>query len=242
MPPVTPLVSVIVPTYQEAGNIPLLVPRICAAMSAAELPVEIILVDDDSRDGSVEAIAKLREQGLPVTITVRSGERGLSSAVIRGFRQAAGEFLVCMDADLSHPPEKIAELITELRLGRADFVIGSRYVPGAGTDSRWGLLRWLNSKVATLLARPLVRVKDPMSGFFALSRQSFLDADELSPVGYKIGLELLLKTRCKKVVEVPIHFADRAVGQSKLNLSEQLKYLKHLKRLFDYKYGALSRF
>ena len=242
MQPATPVVSVIVPTYKEAGNIPLLVPRICDAMAGAQLPFEIIIVDDNSRDGTKEAVAKLREQGLHVAIEVRVGQRGLSSAVIHGFNHAKGRFFVCMDADLSHPPERIPALVAELQSGRADFAIGSRYLPGASTDAHWGLFRWLNSKVATLMARPLVRVRDPMSGFFALSRESFLSADELSPIGYKIALELLVKTGCSKVVELPIHFADRTVGESKLNLSEQFKYLRHLKRLFDYKYATRAQF
>jgi len=236
-----PAVSVVVPTYREADNIPMLVPRIHQALVGADLPAEIILVDDDSRDGTVEAVAALAARQLPVRLEVRTAERGLSSAVLHGFRQARGEFLVCMDADLSHPPEKIAELIAPLHSGEADFTIGSRYVAGASTDASWGLFRWLNSKVATLLARPLVRVKDPMSGFFALRRDRFEAAAELSPIGYKIGLELLVKTGARKTVEVPIHFADRVAGESKLNLSEQLKYLAHLQRLLHYERRRLSR-
>lgn len=147
-----------------------------------------------------------------------------------------------MDADLSHPPEKVPELIAGLQSGQADFVIGSRYVPGASMDAEWGLFRWLNSKVATLLALPLVRVKDPMSGFFALRRDVFLAAGDLSPIGYKIGLELLVKTGCTEPAEIPIHFANRTIGESKLSVVEQLKYLAHLGRLLDYKRPTASRF
>jgi dolichol-phosphate mannosyltransferase len=147
-----------------------------------------------------------------------------------------------MDADLSHPPEKLPELIAQLQSGAADFAMGSRYVPGGSTEQGWGLGRWLNSKVATLLARPFTTSHDPMSGFFAMKRQQFLQAEALSPIGYKIALELLVKGRCRKLAEIPIHFANRTRGQSKLSLREQWNYLKHVKRLADYKYGKLSHF
>ncbi len=236
------LVSVVVPTYKESENVQHLVPRICNTMKTEGLAVEVIIVDDDSQDGIEQVVAEFRKEQLPVKLEVRVGQRGLSTAVIHGFELAQGEYLVCMDADFSHSPEKIPELISKLQSGEADFVIGSRYVPGSTTDINWGLLRWLNSKAAILLARPLVSVKDPMSGFFALRRTMFLSAEPLSPIGYKIALELLVKSPRKKIVEVPIHFADRKLGKSKLNLAEQLNYIKHLKRLYDYKYDNFSRF
>ena len=236
------LVSVIIPTYKESENIRLLIPRIGDVMKAAGLAVEVIIVDDNSRDGIEQVVAQFTKAQLPVKLEVRMEQRGLSTAVIHGFKLAKGDYLVCMDADFSHPPEKIPELISKLRSGEVDFVIGSRYVPGAATDVDWGLFRWLNSKIAAILARPLVSVKDPMSGFFALRKETFLSTEHLSPIGYKIAMELLVKSSCKKIVEVPIHFADRKFGKSKLNLTEQLNYVKHLKRLYDYKYNTHSRF
>jgi dolichol-phosphate mannosyltransferase len=122
-----------------------------------------------------------------------------------------------------------------------DFVIGSRYVAGGGTDAQWGVLRWINSKIATFLARPFTSVKDPMAGFFCLRRDVYEKAAQLNPVGYKIGLELLVKCGCSVIREIPIYFAERQFGESKLNLSEQIKYLRHLKRLLDFKYGNFSR-
>ena len=240
--PAAVCVSVVVPTYREAENLPELFQRVREAMVAAGISYDIIVVDDNSRDGTEAAAKAAVEAGHPVTLIVRTTERGLSSAVIAGFRAAQGEFIACMDADLSHPPEKLPELVDELRANRAEFVIGSRYVKGAGTDETWGLFRWLNSKVATLLARPFTKVKDPMSGFFALSRQRFAGATALNPVGYKIGLELLVKCGCRRVAEIPIHFADRKRGQSKLSLREQLNYVRHLKRLADYQFGWFSKF
>ncbi len=147
-------VAIIVPTYREAENLRLLVPRIVQALSAATTAYEIIVVDDDSQDGTLAVLAELAGQGCPVRLITRVGERGLSSAVLRGFAEAKGRYLVCMDADLSHPPEALPQLLAAVREPDVDFVIGSRYVPGGSTDETWGVFRWLNSKVATLLARP----------------------------------------------------------------------------------------
>ncbi len=229
------VISIIVPTYREADNIEELVSRIAGAMSALQHEYQVIIVDDDSGDGTAEKVDLLKADGRQVTLITRVDERGLSSAVLRGFRESKGDVLVCMDADLSHPPEAIPKLIECLEDGQTEFVLGSRYVEGASTDEGWGVLRWLNSKVATLLARPFVRVNDPMSGFFAMRRDVFERADELSPIGYKIGLELMVKCGCANIREVPIHFSDRKHGQSKLTLAVQWAFIKHLKRLAVYK-------
>jgi dolichol-phosphate mannosyltransferase len=171
-----------------------------------------------------------------VQLVLRKSDRGLSQAVLEGLRQAKGDVLVCMDADLSHPPEAIPRMLEKLAAG-ADFVIGSRYTDGGSTADDWGFLRWLNSRVATWLARPLTHVSDPMSGFFALRRSTFEAGSAMNPVGYKIGLELVVKCRCERVVEVPIHFADRRFGESKLTIAQQLLYLRHLWRLYTFKFG-----
>ena len=235
------MVSIIVPTYKEVENLSPLIDRINQAMSATGLNWEVVVVDDDSQDGSDQVIAELASRGLPVRLITRVGQRGLSSAVIEGFNCARGERLVCMDADMSHPPESIPALLGCMKREGADFVIGSRYVTGAATDESWGAFRWLNSKVATLLARPFTKAADPMAGFFAMPREVFQRAKALSPIGYKIALELIVKCDCKNIREVPIHFANRKFGTSKLNLREQVNYIKHLKRLADFKYGWFSR-
>jgi len=229
------LVSIVIPTYGEAENLPVLVPRICQATDAAGLEVEVIIVDDNSPDDTRQVCEAL-SRAFPVRLHVREHERGLSSAVLAGMRLARGEIFVVMDADLSHPPEKIGELVAALSEAGADFVIGSRYVAGGKTDENWGLFRWLNSRIATWLARPLTSAGDPMAGFFALRRETFQRAAPLDPIGYKIGLELLVKCGCRRVAEVPIHFADRVHGQSKLSLREQVNYLRHLKRLYEFRY------
>jgi dolichol-phosphate mannosyltransferase len=233
-------VSVIVPTYREAENLPILVPRVAAALADAGVDGEILIVDDNSPDETRRVCAELADK-YPLRLVVRTTNRGLSPAVVAGMQQASGDILLVMDADLSHPPEKIPELIETLQSGQTDFVIGSRYVSGGGTDDEWGWFRWLNSRVATLLAWPLTSARDPMAGFFALRAETFRNAAKLDPIGYKIGLELLVKGGCRHVREVPIQFRDRLHGESKLSLKEQLNYLRHLRRLYLYKLGHAGR-
>jgi dolichol-phosphate mannosyltransferase len=233
-----PELSIIVPTYREVLNIPVLVNRLIELRETSQIDLEVFLMDDDSEDGSAELVQALR---LPwVELVTRTTDRGLSPAVLDGLRRARGDVLLVMDADLSHPPEAIPKMLAELDAG-ADFVVGSRFVKGGTTDDDWGVFRWLNSKVATLLAMPLSRLKDPMSGYFMLRRSTFLNGKDFNPVGYKIGLELLIKCGCKRPVEVPIHFADRQLGDSKLSLKEQLRYLQHVRRLYIYRYFLFAQ-
>ncbi len=231
-------VSVIVPTYREAENMPELLSRLNSLRTARNIDLEVLIMDDNSKDGTAEVIARLGHDW--VKLVTRTENRGLSPAVLDGLRIAKHPVLVVMDADLSHPPEKIPDMILALDSGQ-EFVLGSRYVSGARTDEDWGFFRWLNSRVATLLARPFSNATDPMSGFFALRRSDFLRAKYLNPIGYKIALELIVKCHLENIGEVPIYFADRKLGESKLNLKEQLRYIQHLRRLFIYKFGAWSR-
>ncbi|MBI5865124.1 MAG: polyprenol monophosphomannose synthase [Planctomycetes bacterium] len=224
-----PAVSVIVPTFREAPNLPELVDRIAAALAGAGLSGEIIIVDDDSRDGTQETADRLAAR-YPVQLVVRKAERGLSSAVLCGFESARGATLVVMDADLSHPPEAIPELVRIIVEGRGDFALGSRYVPGGRTED-WTPARWLNSKAATLLARPVTSCRDPMSGFFAIAASRVRRAAELRPLGYKIGLELMVKCGCRRVVEIPIVFRNRRHGESKLTIRQQFLFVRHIFQL-----------
>lgn len=232
-------VSVIVPTYCEAANLPVLIPRIHAALIGGGYSGEIIVVDDNSPDDTRAVCARLA-RNYPARLEVRLTERGLSSAVLHGMHLASGRVLAVMDADLSHPPEKLPELIAALGDNGAIMALGSRYVSGAAIADRWGLFRRLNSGIATLLARPFTATSDPMSGFFAIRNATFAAARGLDPIGYKIGLELLVKCAHGSAQEIPITFEDRLYGQSKLSLKEQLNYLKHLKRLFEFKMGELA--
>ena len=229
-------VSIVAPTFREAENIPILVARVQAAMEEYRADWELILSDDDSDDGTEEIATSLGLQ-LPVRIQVRRDQpRDLSLAVLDGFRLARFDRLVVMDADLSHPPEQIPELLAALD-GGAEMALGSRYAAGGVIDETWRRFRALNSRVSTWLARPLVACADPMSGFFALDRRRLPDLDRLDPIGYKIGLELMVRGRLR-VREVPIRFDDRRQGSSKLNWRQRVAFLRHLLRLYLFRFEA----
>jgi dolichol-phosphate mannosyltransferase len=230
--PCRQMVSIVSPTYNESENIKLLVERISQVMSGREY--EIIVVDDNSSDGTVEA-AKEVSKNYPVKILVRNGKLGLASAILTGFEHAKGNIIGVIDADLQHPPEYLLEFVKAIETGGYDIVFGSRYTNGGGVDG-WTRKRLLTSKVAVLLARPLVKgVKDPMSGFFFLKR-SVIEGIRLNPTGYKLGLEILVKGRYRRLKEVPYTFKRRRNGTSKLNTSEIFSYLRLLKGLYMHKF------
>jgi dolichol-phosphate mannosyltransferase len=229
-----PTITVVVPTYREVENLPHLIDQIAEVRAEHGLDLDLIIMDDASGDGSAELVAARPEPW--VRLIERMTDRGLSAAVLDGLRCARGEVVLCMDADLSHPASAIPLMVSKLKAG-ADFVVGSRYVDGGTTSHDWGFLRWLNSRIATWLARPLTPIRDPMAGFFALRRSTFERGQAFSPVGYKIGLELIVKCGCERVVEVPIHFEDRRFGESKLTFRQQVLYLRHLRRLYMFKHG-----
>ena len=155
-----------------------------------------------------------------------------------GFKIARGDIIGVMDADMSHPPEKIPELLEPILSNKFDYVIGSRYVEGGGTEN-WPFLRKVSSKIAAFAVRGLTDVKDPMAGFFFF-RRGVIDGLRLSPRGFKIGLEILVKSRCKNVTEAPIIFRDRKYGESKLGLSVILKDFLHIARLYLIRYIKLG--
>ena len=228
-----------IPTYNEKDNLEELVGRIGKTCSSAGIEAEIVIVDDNSPDGTgvrAEELAKASR----MKVVHRSGKLGLSSAVLEGFKAASGEVLLVMDADLSHPPEKIPEMFARISSGDAEIVFGSRYVEG-GSVENWPFYRRIISKGATLVARGLTKIKDPMSGFFMLKR-TVIDGVELNPIGYKIGLEILVKGKYSKVAEVPIHFANRKAGKSKLGAGEFLKYLDHATVLYEHKRFWLAKY
>jgi dolichol-phosphate mannosyltransferase len=233
-----PAVSIIVPALNEAENLPLLMPRLKAAMG--QRTYEVIIVDDASRDGTPQVCHELAKT-YPVRLIVRQESKyGLSGAVLHGMSVARGQMLVVMDADLQHPPERVPALLEALETG-ADFALGSRYIQGGSTDDHWTFFRKINSWVATVLARPFAGpVLDPMSGFFALQKSTLDRAERLTPLGYKIALELMCKCRVKSVREVPIHFGLRTKGESKLTLQQQFRYLEHLSRLYDFTFPRAS--
>jgi len=244
-------VSIIVPALNEAANLPELLRRIDSAMTGSGSGsgrggrrYEVLVIDDNSTDGTPGVCAELSRE-YPLALHVRTSPHGgLSGAVLHGMSLARGEILVVMDADLQHPPERLPDLLAPLTVDDPTsplFVLGSRYVPGGSMAEKWGLMRRFNSRVATLLARPFAgRTRDPMSGFFAMRRRTYATGRHLTPLGYKVGLELMCKCRVGAVREVPIHFDVRSHGQSKLTIKEQFRYLEHLSRLYDFHYPHAS--
>lgn len=220
------MVSLIIPTFNEQDNIVPLVERLNKTFTNQEY--EILFVDDNSKDKTVDIISGLSAQ-YPVKALVRKTERGLATAVLLGFKFAKGNIIGVMDADLQHPPEINAALLKAIENG-ADIAIGSRYIKGGGCPN-WGLSRRIISKGALSLAHVFLpstrKVKDPMSGFF-MFRSERIRGVEFSPIGYKILLEMLVIGNFQHAVEVPFIFEDRSSGHSKMKAQQQIDYLKHI--------------
>lgn len=235
--------SIIIPTYMEAENLPKLIERTEEALK--EIDFEIIIVDDNSPDGTADVAERLGMEFGNIRVIRRLGKLGLSSAVMDGLKLARAQLIAVMDADLQHPPEALTRMLEELRKG-CDFVIASRYIKGGGVK---GLSLWRRfiSRGAIILAHvslPKTRhVSDPLSGYFAFNKKVIYGI-KLNPVGYKILLEMLVKGRCGRVCEIPYSFQRRAGGKSKLGLREILLYLKHLYSLAreTREYGRLMSF
>ncbi|RNF23028.1 dolichyl-phosphate beta-D-mannosyltransferase precursor [Trypanosoma conorhini] len=234
--------SIVVPAYKEGGNLDSLTRQVFDALTDAGFAkneVEMLIVDDNSQDGSVEAVKKLQTEGYGVRIDVRTTERGLSSAVIHGISNSKGNFIFVMDADLQHPPKAVPRLFRALESPGVEFVCGTRYGAGVAIDGDWPLHRRFISWGARALARPLTPLSDPMSGFFGLRKDVFQrGVEDLSPIGYKIALELFVKCHVQKYEEVGFNFATRTVGESKLTGKVMVHYLRHLKDLYLYAFGV----
>jgi dolichol-phosphate mannosyltransferase len=229
-----PVVSVVVPTRNEASNVEPLVGRITAALSTT--PFEICFVDD-SDDSTGDLLLALARANPAVRCLIRQGADragGLSTAVVAGLRMARGRYVCVMDADLQHPPELVPALLAEAERG-ADLVIASRYAPGGSHEGLSGSVRRLVSREATVLARMLFKEArqsaDPLSGFF-LCRRALIDGIEFRPVGFKILLELLVCVPEMRVVDVPMTMSARSTGVSKASARQGLLYLRHLWSLF----------
>jgi dolichol-phosphate mannosyltransferase len=222
--------SIVIPTYNEAPNIRILLQRIDAAMKG--IKYECVVVDDNSPDKTWEA-AEGEATKYPVRVIRRTTERGLASAVVRGMREAKGAFICVMDSDLSHPPEVIPRLLKKAHEGGADAVVASRYMK-EGAVEEWPLHRKIISMGATILAKPVISVSDPMSGFFLVKRAK-LDFESIRPIGYKIMLETLIKSRISSIAEVPYVFTNRAAGRSNLGMKQYMEYVVQLKDLYYYR-------
>jgi hypothetical protein len=227
-----PRVTVILPTYNERASLEALHPRLMAALGAFD--AEVLVVDDDSPDGTGDYVRSHERDGV-YRLLSRPGRAGLATAVRDGLDQARGDIVVVMDADGSHPPETIPELVRPVDDGEAELALATRHRPGA-TVTGLPLYRQVLSAGASLLALPLTGVSDPMSGFFAIHR-AVAGRARLAPSGFKICLEILVKCHPRPVVEVPYHFGSRIAGSSKLGSGQILNYVRHLRRLYAWQLG-----
>ncbi|PZM14482.1 glycosyltransferase family 39 protein [Rhizobium tubonense] len=218
-------VSVVVPTLNEVENIDVLLSSLLL-QSSADIALEILVADGGSTDGTVERV-RVWEAKAPVRLISGSGARGLAGDVLAAARSATGDIVVVMDADLSHPPDEIGNLVGPIVDGTSDMVVGSRYVPGGSTPD-WPLARRLLSRLGGALAWPLTDLQDPMSGFFAVRKERLLAVDP-EAAGFKIGLEVIADGGdALRVSEVPIVFHDRVRGESKIGWGQMIAYARRL--------------
>jgi dolichol-phosphate mannosyltransferase len=228
------LLSLVIPTYNESKNIGPMLQQLSTIMGATfGAAYEIIVVDDDSPDLTWDVAQRLTLQFPELKVIRRQHERGLSSAVVRGWQAARGGSLGVIDGDLQHPPEIVATLWREL-LGGADIALASRHIRGGGV-SDWSLVRRIVSRFAQVLGLLILpatvgRVSDPMTGFFVLRRE-VIQGVVLKPLGYKILLEILGRGKVHTIVEVPYVFRERVDGESKLTSQVYVDYIRHLLRL-----------
>ncbi|MBR3307894.1 MAG: polyprenol monophosphomannose synthase [Lachnospiraceae bacterium] len=223
------MLSIVVPTYNEKDNVRPLLDRIDKALTG--IPWELIFVDD-STDETPEVIKEIQESGKRVRLHHRDTEKGLATAVVKGFELAEGDFVACMDADLQHPPEVLRDMYAAM-LAHADMAIPSRFIPG-GSDGGLDFIRKVISGTARYMGKimlPCLRlISDPTSGLFMLRRE-LLDGVKLDPTGWKIMVEVLAMCPVKNVLETPYAFHDRESGESKLSTKVSLQYIQQLCKL-----------
>lgn len=228
-----PALALVIPTLREAGNLRTLLERVRTALDRRNPAYEVIVVDDDSCDGTEEIVAAMRKEDPRIRLVVRTGERGLAGAVIRGWEETTAPILAVMDADLQHPPELLPELWAALDAG-ADLVVGSRYATGGELDG-WKASRALISRIAIWMTLPVqragIRAHDPMSGFFFVRRVCIEDM-ELRKTGFKILLEILARGQVETLVEIPFAFGRRRHGTSKASFRVAWDYFVLLWQLF----------
>lgn len=226
-------VSIVIPTYNEAKNLPILVEEIFSTINKEEIDVELIIVDDNSPDGTGRVADELSRK-FPIKVVHRSGKLGLGSAVREGFARSDRELLGVMDADLSHDPKNINEMIGALK--DYDIVLGSRFEKGSAVE-QWKWWRRAISEIGVMATRFLTGVKDPLSGFFFLKRE-VITGVPLSATGYKILLEILIKGKHIRVKEVPFQFRIRKFSTSKLDKKEYWLFLKQVIFYSCYKFSS----
>ena len=229
--------SLIIPSYNEGANIQKIVQILSEILdSAIPEEYELIVVDDDSPDLTWKLAQELTPQYPQLRVMRRQEEKGLSTAVIRGWQVARGEILGVIDADLQHPPEILLQIWSEMEKG-ADLGLASRHVEGGGV-SEWSIVRRFLSRGAQMLGLLILpevisRLSDPMSGYFMVRRDAIV-GKYLSPVGYKILIEVAARGAIRWIAEVGYVFREREAGESKVTWKQYIEYIQHLLRLrFD---------
>ena len=228
------LLSLVIPTYKERDNIENVVNILTRLLDQA-IPgnYELIVVDDDSPDRTWEVAQSLIPDYPQLRVMRRQEERGLSSAVIRGWQAATGRVLGVIDGDLQHPPEVLTQLLQKIEQG-ADLALASRHVDGGGVSS-WSVIRRFLSRGAQVLGLVILpgvlgRVTDPMSGYFMIRRSAIANVT-LNPVGYKILLEVIGRGQVGEIAEAGYVFRERTEGESKVTWKQYIEYIQHLIRL-----------
>ncbi|POX51525.1 dolichol-phosphate mannosyltransferase [Streptomyces sp. Ru71] len=225
-------VTIVVPTFNESANVRQLLHRITESVPA-RLPCEVLFVDDSTDDTPQVISDAAKDCPFPVTVLHRDEpEGGLGGAVVEGIKAAGSDWIVVMDGDCQHPPQLVPELVATGERTGAELVVASRYTDGGSRAGLAGGYRIAVSRASTWLAkglfpRRLRGISDPMSGFFAIRRES-VTADVLKPLGYKILIELAVRSRPHPVAEVPFVFEERYAGRSKSTAREGLRFLRHL--------------
>jgi dolichol-phosphate mannosyltransferase len=220
-----PELSVVIPTFKERDNVAELVRRLALALHGIHW--EAIFVDDNSPDGTSQAVKALASQDTRVRCLRRVGRRGLAGACIEGILSSSAPFVAVMDADLQHDERVLPQMLSDLRDGAYDLAAATRYVAGGSADA-FGQSRGAVSRLATRLVHNLLgtSLSDPMSGFFMLRRDRFDEvAERLSPAGFKILLDIVTASEHLRVVEVPYVFGARQTGESKFNAQVGLEFL-----------------
>jgi len=219
----------VVPTYNERDRLAELVAAVFAAADARGLALELVVVDDNSPDGT-GALADELATRHRMRVVHRPGKLGLGTAVVEGFHVASASAVGVMDADFSHPPSLVPVLYAAFRSLDADVAVASRYVPGGSTPN-WPFTRRLMSRTACLLARGLSPIRDAASGVFIIKR-SIAKGTTIKAGGFKICLELIVRGGAHTLVELPYRFDDRELGQSKMSKREAAGYLVQLRDLY----------
>jgi dolichol-phosphate mannosyltransferase len=236
--PAAPQLTIVVPTYNERERIEQLVDAVFSAASSAGLVLEMVIVDDNSPDGT-GVLADALANRFPVRVVHRAGKLGLGTAVMDGFQVASTPVVGVMDADFSHPPALVPVLYQAFRDANADVTVASRYIPGGSTPD-WPWRRRVLSRAACLLARGLSPIRDAASGFF-LIRRDLAEGTVIKAGGFKICLELIVRGGAVRLVEVPYRFDDREEGNSKMSLREALGFIFQLRDLYWFRSTSARR-